>query len=89
MEALHAAVRAGKVRYLGASTMYAWQFAKMNHVAELNGWTSFVNMQCQYNLLYREEEREKLPYCLDQGIAATASTERSRDAWVRWARAGA
>ena len=58
MEALNDTVRAGKVRYLGASTMYAWQFAKMNHAAALNGWTPFVNMQCQYNLLYREEERE-------------------------------
>jgi aryl-alcohol dehydrogenase-like predicted oxidoreductase len=53
MEALHEIVRAGKVRYLGASTMYAWQFAKMNHVAATNGWTPFVNMQCQYNVLYR------------------------------------
>src|SRR6516162_2993595 len=71
MEALHATVRAGKVRYLGASTMYTWQFAKMNHVAAINGWTPFVNMQCQYNLLYREEEREMLPYCREQGIAVT------------------
>ena len=66
MQALDDAVRAGKVRYLGASTMYAWQFAKMNHVAAMNGWTPFVNMQCQYNVLYREEEREMLPYCRDQ-----------------------
>jgi 1-deoxyxylulose-5-phosphate synthase len=71
MEALHDTVRSGKVRYLGASTMYAWQFAKMNHVAAMNGWTPFVNMQCQYNVLYREEEREMLPYCYDQGIAVT------------------
>jgi len=61
MEALHDIVKSGKVRYLGASTMFAWQFEQMNHVARLNGWTSFVNMQCQYNLLYREEEREILP----------------------------
>ena len=63
MEALHDIVRSGKVRYLGASTMFAWQFEQMNHVARLNGWTPFVNMQCQYNLLYREEEREMIPYC--------------------------
>jgi aryl-alcohol dehydrogenase-like predicted oxidoreductase len=78
MEALHDTVRAGKVRYLGASTMYAWQFAKMNHVAAMNGWTPFVNMQCQYNLLYREEEREMLPYCRDQGIAVTTFSPLAR-----------
>jgi 1-deoxyxylulose-5-phosphate synthase len=78
MQALHDTVRAGKVRYLGASTMYAWQFARMNHVAELNGWTPFVNMQCQYNLLYREEEREMLPYCRDQGIAVTTFSPLAR-----------
>jgi aryl-alcohol dehydrogenase-like predicted oxidoreductase len=78
MEALHDTVRAGKVRYLGASTMYAWQFAKMNHVAVMNGWTPFVNMQCQYNLLYREEEREMLPYCRDQGIAVTTFSPLAR-----------
>ena len=78
MEALHATVRAGKVRYLGASTMYAWQFAKMNHVAAMNGWTPFVNMQCQYNVLYREEEREMLPYCRDQGIAVTTFSPLAR-----------
>jgi 1-deoxyxylulose-5-phosphate synthase len=78
MEALHDTVRVGKVRYLGASTMYAWQFAKMNHVAQLHGWTPFVNMQCQYNLLYREEEREMLPYCRDQGIAVTTFSPLAR-----------
>jgi aryl-alcohol dehydrogenase-like predicted oxidoreductase len=78
MEALHATVRAGKVRYLGASTMYAWQFAKMNHVAAMNGWTPFVNMQCQYNVLYREEEREMLPCCRDQGIAVTTFSPLAR-----------
>src|SRR6516165_9747715 len=78
MAALHDSVRAGKVRYLGASTMYAWQFAKMNHVAALNGWTPFINMQCQYNLLYREEEREMLPYCRDQGIAVTTFSPLAR-----------
>ena len=78
MEALHDTVRAGKVRYLGASTMYAWQFAKMNHIAAMRGWTPFVNMQCQYNVLYREEEREMLPYCRDQGIAVTTFSPLAR-----------
>src|SRR5450432_3264341 len=78
MEALHDTVRAGKVRYLGASTMYTWQFAKMNHVAAKNGWTPFINMQCQYNLLYREEEREMFPYCRDQGIAVTTFSPLAR-----------
>ena len=78
MCALNDIVRSGKVRYLGASTMFAWQFEQMNHVARMNGWTSFVNMQCQYNLLYREEEREMIPYCLDQGIAVTAFSPLAR-----------
>jgi len=78
MEALDDTVRAGKVRYLGASTMYAWQFAKMNHVAAMNGWTPFVNMQCQYNVLYREEEREMFPYCRDQGVAVTTFSPLAR-----------
>lgn len=69
LEALHDLVRAGKVRYLGASSMYAWQFAKALWAAERHGWTRFVSMQNHYNLLYREEEREMLPLCLDQGIA--------------------
>lgn len=68
MEALHDLVRAGKVRYLGASSMWAWQFAKMQHVAERNGWTRFVSMQNHYNLVYREEEREMIPLCRDQGV---------------------
>ncbi|MDC0773661.1 aldo/keto reductase [Streptomyces sp. HD] len=68
MEALHDLVRAGKVRYIGASSMYAWQFAKMQHTAERHGWTKFVSMQNYYNLLYREEEREMLPLCADQGV---------------------
>ncbi len=78
MDALHDIVRSGKVRYLGASTMFAWQFEQMNHVARKNGWTSFVNMQCQYSLLYREEEREMLPYCRDQGIAVTCFSPLAR-----------
>lgn len=68
MEALHDVVKAGKARYLGASSMWAWQFAKAQHVAELNGWTRFVSMQNHYNLLYREEERDMLPLCEDQGV---------------------
>ncbi|MCA1726912.1 MAG: aldo/keto reductase, partial [Actinobacteria bacterium] len=68
MEALHDVVKAGKARYLGASSMFAWQFAKAQHVAERNGWTRFVSMQNHYNLLYREEEREMIPLCLDQGV---------------------
>jgi 1-deoxyxylulose-5-phosphate synthase len=68
LEALHDVVRAGKVRYLGASSMYAWQFSKALYLAERNGWTRFVSMQNYYNLLYREEEREMLPLCADQGI---------------------
>ncbi|MGV9808411.1 aldo/keto reductase [Micromonospora chersina] len=69
LEALHDLVRAGKVRYLGASSMFAWQFAKALWAAERHGWTRFVSMQNHYNLLYREEEREMLPLCLDQGVA--------------------
>ncbi len=68
MEALHDVVKAGKARYLGASSMYAWQFAKAQHVADLHGWTRFVSMQNHYNLLYREEEREMLPLCQDLGV---------------------
>ena len=68
MEALDAVVRAGKARYLGASSMYAWQFAKAQHVAERNGWHRFVAMQNHYHLAYREEEREMVPLCLDQGV---------------------
>jgi aryl-alcohol dehydrogenase-like predicted oxidoreductase len=62
-------VKAGKARYIGASSMFAWQFAKAQHVAERNGWTRFVSMQNHYNLLYREEEREMIPLCADQGTA--------------------
>jgi aryl-alcohol dehydrogenase-like predicted oxidoreductase len=69
LEALHDVVKAGKARYLGASSMYAWQFAKALHLARENGWTRFVSMQNFYNLLYREEEREMLPLCKDERIA--------------------
>ena len=68
MEALHDVVKAGKARYIGASSMWAWQFAKAQHVAEQHGWTKFVSMQNHYNLVYREEEREMMPLCLDQGV---------------------
>src|SRR5919205_1723569 len=68
MAALHDVVKAGKARYLGASSMYAWQFSKAQYTADLGGWTRFVSMQNHYNLLYREEEREMLPFCLDQGV---------------------
>ncbi|MEU8831987.1 aldo/keto reductase [Streptomyces sp900116325] len=68
MEALHDVVKAGKARYIGASSMYAWQFSKAQYVAERHGWTRFVSMQNHYNLLYREEEREMLPLCADQGV---------------------
>ncbi|WP_420782914.1 aldo/keto reductase [Streptomyces sp. LPB2020-019-1HS] len=68
MEALHDVVKAGKARYIGASSMYAWQFSKAQYTAELGGWTRFVSMQNHYNLLYREEEREMLPLCEDQGV---------------------
>lgn len=78
LRALHDVVQAGKVRYLGASTMYAWQFAKMNALARLHGWTPFVSMQCQLNAAYREEEREMIPYCLDEGIAVTPFSPLAR-----------
>ena len=68
MEALHDVVKAGKARYIGASSMYAWQFAKAQRVAERHGWTQFVSMQNHYNLLYREEEREMIAQCIDQGV---------------------
>jgi aryl-alcohol dehydrogenase-like predicted oxidoreductase len=68
MEALHDVVKAGKARYIGASSMYAWQFAKAQHTADLAGWTRFVSMQDHYNLIYREEEREMHPLCIDQGV---------------------
>jgi aryl-alcohol dehydrogenase (NADP+) len=68
VEALHDVVKAGKARYVGASSMYAWQFAKALRVADVNGWTRFVSMQDHYNLVYREEEREMIPLCLDESI---------------------
>lgn len=69
MEALHDVVKVGKARYIGASSMYAWQFTKAQYTAEIHGWTRFVSMQNHYNLIYREEEREMIPCCIDQGMA--------------------
>ena len=71
LEALHDLVRAGKVLYLGGSSMFAWQFAELQMTARLNGWTEFVSMQNHYNLIYREEEREMNPYCKKEGVALT------------------
>jgi aryl-alcohol dehydrogenase-like predicted oxidoreductase len=97
MEALHEVVRAGKARYIGASSMFAWQFAKAQHVAERHGWTRFSSMQNHYNLMYREEEREMIPLCADQGIAVLPYSplargmlagNRSRQGERRTARAG-
>jgi 1-deoxyxylulose-5-phosphate synthase len=68
MSALHEVVQSGKARYIGASSMFSWQFAKAQYTAEKNGWTPFVSMQNHYNLIYREEEREMIPLCLDQGV---------------------
>jgi aryl-alcohol dehydrogenase-like predicted oxidoreductase len=68
MEALHDVVKSGKARYIGASSMYAWQFAKAQQVAAQNGWTRFVSMQNHWNAVYREEEREMVPLCIHQGV---------------------
>jgi aryl-alcohol dehydrogenase-like predicted oxidoreductase len=69
MEALHDVVKSGKARYIGASSMYSWQFAQAQYIADINGWTRFASMQPHYNLIYREEEREMIPFCVDQKIA--------------------
>ncbi len=71
MEALHDLIKIGKVRYIGASSMHAWQFIKAQYTATLNGWTRFISMQSHYNLISREEEREMLPYCISEGIGLT------------------
>ena len=83
MEALHDIVRAGKVRYLGASSMYAWQFAKLQSAAARHGWTSFVSMQDQYNLIKREEEREMLPMCADMGVGAVPYSPQGKGRLTR------
>ncbi len=86
MEALHDVVRAGKVRYLGASSMWTWQLAKAQHVAERHGWTPFVSMQDHYNLLHREEEREMLPFCADSGVGVIPWSPLARGRLARpWA----
>jgi aryl-alcohol dehydrogenase-like predicted oxidoreductase len=83
LEALHDVVKAGKARYLGASSMFAWQFAKALLTADLRGWTRFVAMQDHYNLLYREEEREMIPLCLDQGIGVIPWSPMARGRLAR------
>ena len=83
MEALHDLVKAGKVRYLGASSMYAWQFAKMQHAASLGGWTRFAAMQNQYNLLRRREERELLPMCADMGTGVVPYSPQGKGRLTR------
>jgi 1-deoxyxylulose-5-phosphate synthase len=90
MEALHDVVKAGKARYIGASSMWAWQFAKAQHVAESHGWTRFATMQNHYNLLYREEEREMLPLCKDQGVGVIPWSPLARGRLTRsWDEASA
>ena len=86
LEALHDLVRSGKVRYLGASSMYSWQFAKALYLADLHGWTRFVSMQNHYNLLYREEEREMMPLCEAEGIGVLPWSPLARGRLARpWA----
>jgi len=83
LEALHDVVKAGKARYIGASSMYSWQFAQALYVADLHGWTRFVSMQPHYNLIYREEEREMMPLCLDQKIAVIPWSPLARGVLTR------
>ena len=83
MEALHDVVKAGKARYIGASSMYSWQFAQAQYIADLNGWTRFVSMQPHYNLIYREEEREMIPFCVDQKIAVIPWSPLARGVLTR------
>ena len=88
LEALHDVVKAGKVRYIGASSMYAWQFAKALYVADLHGWTRFVSMQNHYNLLYREEEREMIPLCRAEGLGLIPWSPLARGQLARPLQAG-
>ena len=83
MEALNDIVRAGKARYIGASAMFAWQFAKAQYTADLHGWTRFISMQNHYNLLYREEEREMVPLCEDQGVGVIPFSPLARGVLAR------
>jgi 1-deoxyxylulose-5-phosphate synthase len=82
MAALHEVVQAGKARYIGASSMFAWQFAKAQHLAERHGWSRFASMQNHYNLIYREEEREMIPLCADQGVAVLPYSPLARGVLV-------
>jgi len=89
LEALHDVVRAGKARYIGASSMYAWQFCKAQYLARLNGWTRFVSMQNHYNLIYREEEREMMPLCVDEGVGVIPWSPLARGRLTRpWGEQG-
>jgi len=83
MQALHDIVRAGKARYIGGSAMFAWQFAKAQYTADLHGWTRFVSMQNHYNLIYREEEREMIPFCQDQGVGVIPFSPLARGVLTR------
>src|SRR6202453_670977 len=85
LEALHDVVKSGKVRYIGASSMYAWQFAKALYLADLHGWTRFISMQNHYNLLYREEEREMIPLCQSEGIGVIPWSPLARGRLARQA----
>lgn len=87
MLALHDVVKAGKARYIGASSMFAWQFAKAQYVARANGWTRFISMQNHLNLLYREEEREMIPFCLDDGVGLIPWSPMARGRLTRTANA--
>ncbi|KAL8389094.1 hypothetical protein RB595_008793 [Gaeumannomyces hyphopodioides] len=88
MRALHDVVQSGKARYIGASSMYAWEFARLQHVADRNGWTKFVSMQPFYNLLYREEEREMLPFCAATGVGVIPWSPLARGLLARPNRRG-
>jgi 1-deoxyxylulose-5-phosphate synthase len=97
MQALHDVVQAGKARYIGASSMHAWQFAKAQYTADAHGWTRFVSMQNHYNMIYREEEREMIPQCIDQGVGVipwsplargVLAGNRTRDGERRTVRSG-
>jgi len=90
LEALHDVVKSGKARYIGASSMYAWQFCKAQYLARLNGWTRFVSMQNHLNLLYREEEREMLPFCREEGVGVIPWSPLARGKLARpWSEQGA
>jgi len=88
MEALHDVVRSGKARYIGASSMFAWQLMKAQYAADAHGWTRFVSMQNHYNLVYREEEREMIPCCIDQGLAIIPWSPMARGFFAGDRRAG-